>query len=159
MVKIYNMGKRINSPWQVFKAKVKYTFKVMVWIFILVGVVVGIFEAGRYINPPVIYTKQEVIKEVDSMSPVLARIASCESVGSAKLTATHFDKNGQVLMRSNTNRSVDLGKYQINSIWFAKATELGLDLTKEKDNEEMAKWIYKNRGTGDWSASYKCWQK
>jgi hypothetical protein len=62
-------------------------------------------------------------------------------------------------MRSNTNKSVDIGKYQINSVWFKKATELGLDITKEEDNEAMAYWIYENRGTGDWYSSQSCWSK
>ncbi len=95
----------------------------------------------------------EIIKEVEGEYPVLQRIAKCES------NNTHFDKNGQVLMRSNVNKTVDVGKYQLNSVWFKKATELGLDITKEKDNEKMAIWIYKNRGTNDWYSSANCWQK
>ena len=120
-------------------------------VFIGVGVsflLLGVYIAGAYGNPVV---KAELIKE--GLPPILAKIAKCESGDN------HFDKNGQVLMRSNTNRSVDLGKYQINSVWFAKATELGLDLTLEADNEEFAIWLYRNRGTGDWSASANCWRQ
>ena len=101
---------------------------------------------------------KEVIKEVKIEAPVMDRIAGCESQGNRNSKGTHYDKNGQVLMRSNTNRTVDLGKYQINTVWFAKATELGLDLTKEDDNKKMAEWKYANRGTDDWSASAKCWK-
>lgn len=100
---------------------------------------------------PIVYAEKEVVKEVRVKAPVMDRIAKCESGN------THYDKNGQVLMRSNTNKSVDVGKYQINSVWFGKASELGLDITKESDNEKMAYWIYENRGTGDWYASAKCW--
>jgi hypothetical protein len=65
--------------------------------------------------------------------PVLVRIAKCESDNN------HIDpKTGQVLMRANADKTVDVGRYQINSVWFKKATELGLDVTKDKDNETMA---------------------
>ncbi len=97
----------------------------------------------------------EVVKEVEKFvkAPIMDRIAKCESGGK------HFDTNGQVLMRSNTNRSVDLGKFQINTVWFAKATELGLDLNKEEDNEKMAYYIYHNHGTQPWYSSEHCWSK
>jgi hypothetical protein len=100
----------------------------------------------------------EFIKE-QATPPVLQRIMSCESQGSAKLKGTHYDKNGQVLMRSNTNRSVDVGIAQINTVWFKKAKELGYDITKEEDNKAMAEWIYHNVGTQPWYSSAKCWQK
>jgi len=92
-------------------------------------------------------------------SPVLDRIADCESGNGTKGSARHT-KNGQVILMGNTNKTVDVGKYQINAYyWGAKATELGLDITKEADNKKMAEWIYANKGTGDWSASAKCWQR
>jgi len=60
-------------------------------------------------------------------------------------------------MRANTNGTVDIGEYQVNGFyWGKKASELGLDLTKEADNKKMAEWIYANKGTGDWY-SQKCW--
>ena len=111
--------------------------------------VVVVFEMGGALSPVEIYHQVDAVEVV---TPVLQRIANCESNDS------HYDKNGQVLMRSNTNKSVDVGRYQINSVWFSKATELGLDITKESDNEEMAKWIYENKGTGDWSSSANCWK-
>lgn len=93
----------------------------------------------------------EVIKEPEY--PILDRIAQCESKNK------HYGKSGQVLMVPNTNGTVDVGRHQINTVWFAKATELGLDITKEEDNRAMAEWIYLNRGTEDWYSSKKCWQK
>jgi hypothetical protein len=59
----------------------------------------------------------------------------------------------------NTNKTVDIGRYQINTVWFAKATELGLDLTNEQDNYKMAVYIYTNFGTEPWVYSKKCWNK
>ncbi len=160
---MYN-GKKLRdiyphaTKWQVFKYRVGKFFRKCLIIAGLALLVVLIFKAGGLYNPATIITQAEVIKEVEVRAPILDRIAGCESQGSAKLKGTQWDKNGQVLMRSNTNKSVDVGKYQINTVWFAKASELGLDVTLEKDNEAMALWIYKNRGTGDWSASQSCWK-
>lgn len=153
------MGKRLKdlyphaTKWEMFKYKVRKFFrKLFIWSFVI-GSIIVVYKVGGIMNPATIYTKAEVIKEVEVSAPIMERIAFCESGGK------HWDKNGQVLMRSNSNRSVDIGKFQINTVWFTKATELGLDLTKEKDNEAMALWIYKNRGTGDWSSSSNCWKK
>lgn len=146
------------TPFQVFRFKLYRLTRKLAIVASIIAIVYTAFLLGSKLNPATVYTKAEVIKEVDTPSPIMQRIAGCESQGSAKLSGTHFDKNGQVLMRSNTNKSVDVGKYQINTVWFAKATELGLDITLEKDNEKMAYWIYKNRGTGDWYSSRSCWQ-
>lgn len=146
------------TPFQVFKYKAKRVARKLVIGTIVISTVYGIYTLGSIMNPSVIYNQIEVIKEVETIPLIMKRIAGCESQGNAKLTGKHFDKNGQVLMRSNKNKSVDLGKYQINTVWFAKATELGYDLTLEKDNEEMAMWIYRNKGTKDWYSSESCWK-
>jgi hypothetical protein len=86
-------------------------------------------------------------------APVMLRIARCESNNS------HYDKNGQVLMRTNDNKSVDVGVMQINSIWFKKASEMKLDLTKEADNRKFADYLYENFGTEPWIWSKACWNK
>lgn len=160
-IKVFYNGKPLRdiyphaTRWQVIKYRVRRFFRK---VFILTGAViaiVAIFQLGGIMNPKLHYQKVEA--EVNT-APVLHRIAGCESVGDPKSKGTHYDKNGQVLMRSNTNKTVDVGKYQINSVWFAKATELGLDITKEADNEAMAKWIYENKGTEDWYSSKNCWK-
>ncbi len=164
-IKVFYNGKRLRdiypyaTKWQVFKWKAKKLIrKILFWTGVSIAIV-AIYQLGGLLNPALQYKTVEAIKEVETPSPIMERIAGCESQGSAKLKGTHWDKNGQVLMRSNTNKSVDVGKYQINSVWFGKATELGLDITEESDNEQMAMWIYKNRGTGDWYASKSCWNK
>lgn len=82
------------------------------------------------------------------------RIAKCES------NDTHINpKTGQVYMLANSNKTVDVGKYMINTVWHKKAKELGLDITKEEDNEKMAYWIYENVGTSPWIYTANCWQK
>ena len=156
--KVLFNGKRLKdiyvgaSKWEVFKYRVRVWFRRLVLLSILGGILWFVYTMGSLLNPAIVYTKAEVIKEVPIKAPILEKIFVCESGGK------HFDKNGQVLMRSNTNRTVDLGIAQINTVWFAKATELGYDLTIEKDNRAMAQWIYENRGTEDWSASKKCWR-
>lgn len=100
-------------------------------------------------------TSYSTVQAVES--PVLDRIADCESGDGTKGSATHYGKSGQVLMRPNTNGTVDLGKYQINTVWFKTAADLGYDLTKEEDNEAFAEWLYLNKGTEDWYSSKKCW--
>jgi len=126
-------------------------------VALFIGMFYGSFKAGQATTQAStthanILVPTEVIKEVRKSAPVMERIAKCES------GAKHIEAStGQVVMRSNTNKTVDIGKYQINTVWFKKATELGYDITTEKGNEAMAYWIYENRGTQDWYASASCW--
>ena len=158
-LKVVWQGKRLKdvyvgaSKWQVFKYRVSRFFRNVLKVLIIGSLAsVAIFGAifyGKSQVPTIIYAVQE-----KGTTPVLDRIAKCESGGS------QYDKNGQVIVKANTNGSVDIGRYQINlRIWGAKAKELGLDLSKEKDNETFALWLYENKGTGDWAPSYKCWAK
>lgn len=151
-VKSFRVG---ITKWQIFKYKAKILIKRAVIASFIIGLVYGSFHLGRATTEPVrVYADKIVEVEIKGKSPVMDRIAKCESGGS------HIEKStGQVVMRSNTNKSVDIGKYQINSVWFKKATELGFDVTTEKGNEAMAYWIYENRGTNDWYASKDCWSK
>ena len=114
----------------------------------------GVVQYFRWAYPTEKIVTKEVLVERPITYPVLERIAQCESGNS------HVDKNGQVLMVGNTNKSVDIGKYQINNaLWGKKAKELGLDLTLEKDNEAFAIYLYKTYGTEPWVWSKKCWNK
>lgn len=162
-LKVYYMGQRLRdvyphaTRWQVLKWRVREFFKlclrVLTWTGLTVGVLYAVFMTGAYLNPVVSYAVQEKILEVDAQAPVMDRIARCESGNS------HFGKNGQVLVMGNTNKSVDVGKYQINmSVWGAKATALGYDLFTEQGNKDFAYWLYKNHGTEPWYSSEKCWK-
>lgn len=149
---IYNRDKRGRF------SSIRYKFgKFMKRSLLVMGAISAIgwsVMAGSYLMPVRVYAEREVVREVKGHAPVMDRIAKCES------NSNHIDsKTGQVVMNANANKTVDIGKYQINSVWFKKATELGLDITKESDNEKMAYWIYENRGTGDWYASSNCWNK
>ncbi len=160
-IKVFYHGERLKDVYpyatrfQVFKYKVARFFRRLVILSMILGAVAGSYKVGNMTTKEVtVFADKEVIVEVEASSPVLERIAKCESGG------THYRKGQVIFNGANSNGSVDVGKYQINvSAWGAKATELGLDLTKEKDNEEMAKWIYKNKGTEPWYASRHCWNK
>lgn len=167
--KVYFNGKRLKdiyphaTAWQVFKYKVRKFVRKCVIVSVIALALFTIYKVGGIFNPKVIVKTQEV--PVDTITPVLHRIAEAESLSShyctdkliqAKMCAS--GEKGQVLFNPNKNGTVDVGKYQINTYyWGARATELGLDLTNEADNEEMAIWIYKNYGTEPWYASSKKW--
>tara|TARA_B110000503_G_C6996901_1_gene349820 strand:- start:141 stop:665 length:525 start_codon:yes stop_codon:yes gene_type:complete len=170
-LKVFWRGKLLRdvyphaTTWQVIKF---YTVHRLIRkLFIVSGILVILATTSiiySRLNPAIVYTKAEVIKEVDTPAPIMDRIADCESgartpTGRAvKGSARHYAKSGQVLMTGNDNHSVDVGKYAINSVWFSKATEMNLDITREADNKTMAYWIYKNRGTQDWYPSFNCWK-
>jgi hypothetical protein len=137
---------RYTSFKKIVRKAVRTTIKAFIWFVVLYGAMVfGMF---------VLRDSSEVTVQADeNIPPVLQRIFNCESKGQ------QFGKSGQVLVSPNTNGTVDMGIGQINTVWFSKASELGLDLTKEKDNKAMAMWIYENKGTGPWSSSAKCWNK
>lgn len=160
------MGKRLKdmyphaTGWQMFKYKVKKFFrKLFIWSIIIASII-GIFKLGGLMNPASItLPPTQVIKEVEARAPIQDRIAGCESEGNRNSKGSHYDKRGQVRLGANTNGSVDIGKNQINNYaWGAKATEMGLNLMVEADNDTMSNWIYRNRGTEDWYSSKACWK-
>jgi len=160
-LKVSYMGKPLKEiyPYATGFQVLRYRFnkfmeKVVIASFII-GMVYGGFKVGQMtIEPSVTFADREVIKEVivESPSSVMLRIAKCESGGS-------HTRNGQVIYNANNNKTVDVGLYQINSIWNKKATELGLDLSIEKDNKAFAMYLYKNYGTEPWYPSKSCWNK
>jgi hypothetical protein len=153
-MKVYLWGERMRdmyphaTRWEVFKWKFIKCIRFILKIALLIGALYLALQIGRYY-----YSVEKVkIVEIEMSAPVLERIAKCESGGK------QFGADGQVVLNGNTNGSVDIGKYQINTrIWGKKATELGYNLANEKDNENFAKYLYTTRGTEVWSASKKCW--
>lgn len=157
-LKVFWNGKHLRdiyphaTRWEVFKFKVKRFFRKCVIVTVSILVIWLACIIYSKVNPSIIYTKAEVIKEVEVKAPVLDRIAKCESGGN------HY-RNGQVIVNGNKNGSVDVGKYQINSLWFKKATEMGLNLTVEEDNTKFATYLYKTYGTEPWIWTKSCWNK
>lgn len=162
------MGKRLKdiyphaTRWQVFKFNVTRLFIRITQMAFVLAVLYGAGLIGSYFSPRIVYADP-----VSVTPPVLVRIAHCESTGSHYCTADLVAAKlcpkgmlGQVLVRGNNNRSVDVGKYQLNvDTWGAIATANGYNIYTEEGNENMARWIYENRGTTDWEASRKCWRR
>jgi len=141
-----------------FKSKVKGFFKKVVFWSIVILALALVIKYFNWAYPTII--EKEVVKEVivnqEIKYPILDKIALCES------NNKHFDTNGQVLVRGNTNgrASVDVGSYQINVMYHGKkATEMGLNLFDQQDNRTYAVYLFETQGTEPWSASKKCWAK
>jgi hypothetical protein len=151
-------GNRVSKK-QIMKYRVKRTAirTLLACIAFMLIYVIGYvtFLLGAINSPRIV--EAEVIVEVEKpkeIPPVMKRIAKCESNNS------HIDpKTGMVYMLANTNKTVDVGKYMINTVWHKKANELGYDVTNEEDNEKMAMWIYENFGTSPWVFSSQCWNR
>lgn len=112
----------------------------------------GVFSAKVTIEPETLWAKEIIEVPIKTIPPVMQRIAQCES-------NNQHTRNGQVIFNANTNKTVDIGKYQINSIWSKQATDLKLNLSIEADNEAFAMYLYENYGTEPWYSSAKCWNK
>lgn len=138
-----------------FKKKNRFK-RFLIKTFILAGVVAACTIAINYYFPrtSIVFqdrtiTQQVVVKDT-TLSPILTKIASCESGGK------QFRANGDVT-RGKINPS-DIGEFQINEpIWNDKARKLGYDIYTQEGNEGMARFIFENVGTSPWSSSAKCW--
>lgn len=134
-----------------FKASVKRAVRKTLQAAVVVAVIAFAFAiGGAFYSTSTITVSANTI---ETPSPILDRIAFCESHGH------QLNPSGQVLLNVNTNGTVDIGKYQINSIHEAEATKLGDDLFTLEGNTAYAKYIYANKGTGDWASSQKCWAR
>jgi hypothetical protein len=145
---------RTYSKWQVFKFRMIRRAKrvtLVLGAFCLLG---WAYYFGSAFAPAKVQAVDKPVYIVaTTTAPVMERIAKCESGGS------QYDKNGQVVIQVNNDKTVDIGKYQINSIHNPEAHRMNLDLTNPKDNETYARYIYENRGTSDWYSSRDCWSK
>ncbi len=153
---------------------VEFSFKVFVrkaTIITLSAVIIASSYVCTYfagsLNAPTRVEAQTVTQVVPdtTIPPVLKRIEMAESHGNQYCNDDAIARKlckpaakGTVLMRANTNKSVDVGEYQLNNnAWGAKAVSLGYDITTPKGNEAMALWIYQNVGTGPWYSSSNNW--
>lgn len=155
------------TRFQVIKYKVGMflvkTIKTTVGLTFGTAVMAGFFWAGQTNTTKIVMA--DPIEQPKVIAPVLVRIARAESHNShyctpelvkAKMCAK--SEVGQVLVRSNNNKTIDVGRYQINVYyWGAKASQMKLNLFNEQDNETFAIWLYENQGTEPWSASKKNW--
>lgn len=97
-------------------------------------------------------TLEQYVQEYFAETPVLAKIAKCES------HYRQFDTDGQVL-RGKVSPD-DVGLMQINEHFHeARADKLALDLETIEGNLAYAKYLYEKEGTKPWNASKACWNK
>lgn len=97
-------------------------------------------------------TTEEIIAEHFTDTPILKKIAVCESQN------RQFDETGAVL-RGKVN-SQDVGVMQINEKYHLEAAKkLGLDIYTLEGNTDYAKHLYKTQGVKPWVHSSSCWDK
>jgi hypothetical protein len=95
-------------------------------------------------------TVEESVKETFPNTPVMWRVAKCESGN------RQFKDNGEVL-RGAVN-PLDVGVYQINEKYHLEAAKsLNLDIETLEGNLAYAKLLYEAQGTKPWLASKPCW--
>ncbi len=139
----------------------KKFFKKAFWFGVaalaLVGV--GMAIAGTMWEQTIVVKAETNTVVVEAKAPIMDRIADCESGDGKPGTAHQFNADGSVVKHKNTDGSTDYGKYQINSVHLAEAMQMEFNVFKEEGNTGYAKWLYANRGTGDWSSSQKCWSR
>lgn len=132
------------------KAKIIWTV-VLIGLGSAVGLAVGFTQST--VKADTITNTIEV--PVEMKAPVLDRIAQCESHNKQFLT------NGDVVTNTNTNGSVDVGRYQINlsADHIKQMAKLGINPLTDEGNATYAKYLYANVGTSPWSSSSGCWNK
>ncbi len=97
-------------------------------------------------------TTEELIEEHFADTPILKRIAVCES------QYRQFNEAGTVL-RGHIN-SQDVGVMQINEKYHLKESQkLGLDIYTLEGNMDYAKHLYATQGVKPWVYSSSCWDK
>lgn len=154
--KIFYFGRRINGRFDSFKAAAKRFIRRAVQATAVVAVLaLAVAYGGAFYSTSTVTATTNV---VDAPSPILDRIAACES-GNGTPGSASETRNGQVLIHINSNGTYDQGKFQINSIHNAEAAKLGDDLATDAGNTAYARYLYANEGTGDWASSEHCWAR
>lgn len=97
------------------------------------------------------HTKVELV-------PQLKRVCSCESLGYATGTPTHYDKKGNVL--HGKINDLDRGMCQINLGYHQETAEkMGIDVETEEGNITYANFLFKTQGLKPWKWSEGCWKE
>jgi hypothetical protein len=99
-----------------------------------------------------IVSVEQYVKNYYSKTPILARIAKCES------QYRQFATNGKVLRGREVYE--DVGVMQINETYHkATSQKLGYDIYTLDGNLAYAEYLYERQGTQPWSASAPCWDR
>jgi hypothetical protein len=97
-------------------------------------------------------TVEEMVKEYFKDSPIMTKIAWCESRN------RQFEKDGKTVYTGRIDAD-DTGVMQINKYYHLKtATKLGINLDTVEGNMAYAKYLYEKEGTVPWNSSSKCWK-
>ncbi len=155
--KVFVNGERVRDIKGRFAAKAGKAYRFVKRWTIIGGTAYALFFFGGLFYST--HDVEAITTTVEAASPIMDRIADCESGNGKAGSASQYGKSGQVLISVNTNGTVDIGKFQINSIHNAEATKLGFNLSTEEGNTAYAKYLYSTKGTTDWASSYKCWSK
>lgn len=109
-------------------------------------------QAPSPVQMPAAQTVQQYVESQFADTPVMIKIAACES------HFKQFNKDGSVVKNPN---STAMGVFQIMaSIHEELADEkLGLNIYSLEGNVAYAKVLYKDQGTTPWNASKACWGK
>ncbi|MBV9349434.1 MAG: hypothetical protein JO026_01655 [Patescibacteria group bacterium] len=98
-------------------------------------------------------TLSEYVKQYYASTPVLAKIAECES------HTRQYTDNGKKVYRGSINH-YDIGVMQINALYHEKkASLLGMDIYTLSGNLQYAQHLYNAEGTQPWASSEACWGK
>jgi len=96
-------------------------------------------------------TVEEMVKEYFKDSPIMSKVAWCESRN------RQFEKDGITPFTGRVNPS-DIGVMQINRYYHeATATKMGIDLSTLEGNLTYGKYLYDKEGTRPWNSSSPCW--
>lgn len=157
--------------WNLIRKPIIYSLSAMIFVSFMVTS----FYAGalwRVYNPMPVAEAQTLsfigttTPTVDPVTDQLHRIEFAESHDNQFCTTdaiTHGlctkSEEGMVLMRANSNNSVDIGIAQINNkAWGAESVKLGYNLYTQDGNEKMARYILSTTGLKAWSSSKQVWK-
>lgn len=96
-------------------------------------------------------TVEEMVKEHFKDSPIMVKVAWCESRN------RQFEKDGVTVFRGKVNND-DVGVMQVNTYYHLKTSQkLGMDIMTLQGNLDYAKYLYDREGTVPWNSSSPCW--
>lgn len=109
-------------------------------------------DAPTPVQAPAAQTVRQYVESQFADTPIMIKIASCES---------HFKQYDSAGNPVKNPHSTAVGVFQIMASIHQDLAdeELGLDITTLEGNVAYAKALYKDQGTTPWAASKACWGK
>lgn len=121
------------TKFEVFKFKFKRFFRRLFWILLTLAILFGIFKAGSYYNPAMIYQVSEREVVVDNLTGkidelkenLVTDIMKCESAG-------YTEDDGIIIFDSNKKASIGVYQFQIDTVVYYYKTLYNQDITKKE---------------------------